>query len=125
MRSHDRRKCLKLLTRPDNGLPIVDRKGKGKARQDYYESDPEDVPGPYQLRSRNANIAPKAPESPRKKAAAGRGGKKGKKKGPQITAQHCWKCPLASCGLRHVSVQFDDSEEWVQDKERGAIAVFV
>lgn len=120
-------RCFQLLTRPDNGLPIVDKKGKGKgkAREDYYASDEGDVPegshgGPYRLRSRTAAAA--VQQSPRKKATKGR---RGKKKGPVITAQHWWKCPVDSCQQAHISVQFDDSREWVQDKERGAIAMFI
>jgi len=118
-------RCFQLLTRPDNGLPIIDKKGKGKAREDYYASDEGDVPqgsagGPYRLRSRTAAAA--VQQSPRKKATRGR---RGKKKGPVITAQHWWKCPVDACQRAHVSVQFDDSQEWIQDKERGAIAIFV
>jgi hypothetical protein len=117
-------RCFKRLTRPGNGLPVVDRKGKGKAREDYYESDGGNQPqpggsgSPYQLRNRTAAQR----ETVRKKPAKGR---RGKKRGPVITAQHLWKCPLFSCQMAHMSVQYDDNDEWMQDKERGAIAMFV
>lgn len=48
---------------------------------------------------------------------------KGRARKPVIEAEHMWACPVAGCGLVHVSVRVDGI--WKMDEEKGAIGVFV
>lgn len=124
-------RCIQELIGGVADLPAIDKKGKGKARADYYEPDGDESQsqnaGHYALRSR-ASAQSSAAQQPvtlkgRKPAKGGRRGKK--KSGPQIADQRYFKCPVEGCGRAHVAVQMDESPEWVQDKERGALPVFV
>ena len=53
-----------------------------------------------------------------------RGGKrKGGRKTVNEPVEYDWKCPVASCGWKHVSVLKE--AEWTQDEEEGAVQLYV
>ncbi|KAF6759835.1 hypothetical protein DFP72DRAFT_1031801 [Ephemerocybe angulata] len=130
-------KCLGEIGQPQDA---VDRKGKGKAKEEIpYGEDPslyasrsgsssqsqEDDPSiRSRLRSRKSSTAQESgsasPEDPplaspsrkRKRAT----GKAASNKKAKVEADFEWKCPVPSCGRIHASVKI--SGGWGPEKER-------
>ncbi|KDQ59123.1 hypothetical protein JAAARDRAFT_33855 [Jaapia argillacea MUCL 33604] len=97
----------------------------GASSSHTHPHAPVTVPSPPDDTSRPAR---RPPTSRRRRLtqslpSRARGKGKGKAQQPIVEAEHEWKCPVTGCGRVHVSLLIDG--QWVMDKERGAIGIYV
>jgi hypothetical protein len=138
-------KCVAKLFKPEaqaieDVLPVKpDRKGKGKAKQTYYEPLPEEEQGEDGGADMEFADMPLPRTRPQAGARGrgrgrGRGGRKApagrrKGKGLDIIARHEWHCPVTDCYRLHISNLISEpqalSPVWKQDPEKGAIALYL
>jgi len=126
-------KCLTELGQPP---VVVDRKGKGRAKEEVpygddsasHEDSPEppSIPEPEpNIRSRlrshalavaassSAPLLPLTPESRKRKATKAKAAPAKKRK---VEEEYEWQCPVVGCGKTHVSIKMDGV--WGPEKER-------